>query len=146
MVVPVVKCLLVRDGGIAFDGRRSCDGPREAAALVREFIGAGADREHFVMIAVDARNKPIAVNLVSMGTLTASLVHPREVFKPAILAGAAGVIVAHNHPSGDTRPSHEDREATKRLERAGRILGIPLLDHVIIAEDSHYSFREDGAL
>ncbi|MBI4346121.1 MAG: DNA repair protein RadC [Elusimicrobia bacterium] len=103
-------------------------------------------KEHFVALYVNARNRLLHVETVSIGTLTASLVHPREVFGPAVERAAAGLIVAHNHPSGDPRPSAEDRAATRRLERAGRILGVPLLDHVVVAESGYYSFREEGLL
>lgn len=103
-------------------------------------------KEHFVALYVNARNRLLHVETVSIGTLTASLVHPREVFGPAIERRAAGVVVAHNHPSGDTRPSAEDCAATRRLERAGSVLGVPLLDHVVVAEGGYYSFREEGGL
>lgn len=78
--------------------------------------------------------------------MTASLVHPREVFRDAIVKGAAAIIVAHNHPSGDEAPSREDRETTRRLQEAGRIIGIPVLDHVIVARGGSFSFRERGLL
>jgi DNA repair protein RadC len=81
---------------------------------------------------------------VSLGTLTASLVHPREVFQPALVHSAASLIVAHNHPSGDPEPSADDRATTRRLERVGRLVGIPLLDHVVLGAGSHVSFRERG--
>lgn len=103
-------------------------------------------KEHFVALYVNARNRLIFRETVSIGTLTASLVHPREVFGPACERSAAGVIVAHNHPSGDAQPSAEDRAATSRLEKAGRLLGIPLLDHVIIGREGYYSFREHGGM
>ncbi|MDI6775582.1 MAG: JAB domain-containing protein [Verrucomicrobiota bacterium] len=104
-------------------------------------------REHFIALYLNARNNLLASPyVVSVGTLTASLVHPREVFGPALWAGAAGVIVAHNHPSGEAHPSAEDGAATKRLAQAGRTLGVPLLDHVILAGEGYYSFRESGAL
>jgi DNA repair protein RadC len=86
------------------------------------------------------------VETVSVGTLSSSLVHPREVFTPAISRGAAAVVAVHNHPSGDSSPSAEDREATRRLQRAGEVLGIPLADHVIVSESSFFSFRESGIL
>ncbi|MCX5787121.1 MAG: DNA repair protein RadC [Elusimicrobia bacterium] len=103
-------------------------------------------KEHFVALYLSARNRLLHTETVSIGTLTASLVHPREVFGPAVERAAAGVIVAHNHPSGEARPSPEDRAATARLERAGRILGVPLLDHVVVADGGFFSFREDGGL
>jgi len=103
-------------------------------------------KEHFVALYLSARNRLLHTETVSVGTLTASLVHPREVFGPAVERAAAGIIVAHNHPSGEARPSPEDRAATARLERAGRILGVPLLDHVVVADGGFFSFREDGGL
>lgn len=84
--------------------------------------------------------------VVSQGTLTASLVHPREVFRPALREAAAAVVLVHNHPSGDPTPSREDREITTRLAAAGELLGIPVLDHVVVAERGYASLREAGAL
>ena len=89
---------------------------------------------------------PLGVNLVSIGSLSATTVHPREVYKPAILASAAALIVAHNHPSGDPRPSLEDEKLTRNLAEAGQILDIELLDHIIVGSDSFHSFREEGVL
>ena len=87
------------------------------------------------------------VHICSIGTLTASIVHPREVFKVACVGNASGIIVLHNHPSGDPLPSDEDKRITGRLEEAGRVLGIPLLDHIIIGrEDGYHSFADAGAL
>lgn len=105
------------------------------------------DREHFVAFYLNARQQVIVREVISVGTLSASLVHPREVFKPAILNNAAGLVVAHNHPSGDTTPSAEDKTATRRLKQAGELLGIPLLDHVIVApRGASFSFHEGGIL
>lgn len=104
------------------------------------------DREHFVVLSFDNRNGLLSYDVVSIGTLTASLVHPREVFLKAIVRKAAGVIIAHNHPSGSLIPSNEDREATKRLVRAGLLLGIPVLDHVILSRDGYFSFKQNGDL
>jgi DNA repair protein RadC len=83
---------------------------------------------------------------VAIGSLSAAVVHPREVFKPAILANAAAVIVAHNHPSGDPEPSQEDKLLTRKLVLAGEALGIQVLDHVILGYERYYSFKDDGAL
>ena len=99
-----------------------------------------------MVLCLNARRQLIKTEIVSVGTLSASLVHPREVFGPAIVAGAAAVVAMHNHPSGDSSPSAEDREATRRLVRAGEILGIPVADHVIVSESSFFSFRESGIL
>ena len=148
--LPRFTVSLVRDGGVKAESP-ICDRPERAEALLRPLIGS-SDREHLVAILLDARQKVLGLNMVSMGTATASLVHPREVFKPAILAGASAMIVAHNHPSGDWTPSPEDKDATRRLQKAGELLGVPVLDHVIIGQPSveggrgWYSFREAGLL
>ena len=99
-------------------------------------------REHFVVIMLDGRHRPIGYQVVSIGTATASLVHPREVFQAAVGLGAVALIIAHNHPSGDPTPSLEDREVTERLIRAGDLLGIRLLDSVVVAESAYHSMRE----
>ncbi|MFH1725582.1 MAG: DNA repair protein RadC [Elusimicrobiota bacterium] len=106
----------------------------------------GKRKEYFVAFYLDACNRLAHRETVSIGTLTASLVHPREVFGPAIERSAAGVIIAHNHPSGNPKPSGEDRETTRRLAQAGRILGIPLLDHVVVTDCRYFSFREQGLM
>ncbi|MBI3442738.1 MAG: DNA repair protein RadC [Candidatus Sungbacteria bacterium] len=98
-------------------------------------------KEHFVIFFLDTRNQEIRRETISVGTLNANLVHPREVFEPAILHAAAHVIVAHNHPSGNPDPSDEDQKVTRRLVEAGKILGIALLDHIIVARSGHYSFK-----
>ena len=97
------------------------------------------------MVLLDGRHRVVRHELVSQGTLTASLVHPREVFRPALREGAAAVLLVHNHPSGDPTPSREDREITERLVRAGELLGVPVLDHVVVAERGFASLRERGA-
>ncbi|MGH7337996.1 MAG: JAB domain-containing protein, partial [Myxococcota bacterium] len=104
--------------------------PGEVAQYLRRRIRDDA-REHFVAIYLDGRHRPIADSIVSIGTATASLVHPREVFQPAIAIGACALLIGHNHPSGDVTPSSEDLVVTKRLAEAGRILGVTLLDHVV---------------
>ena len=100
-------------------------------------------RESFHVLLLDGRHRLIALETVSLGTLTASLVHPREVFREAIRRAAAAMILVHNHPSGDPSPSQEDRDVTRRLESAGDLLGIRVLDHVIVAEGGYFSFREE---
>jgi DNA repair protein RadC len=104
------------------------------------------DREHFIVLFLDSRSAVIGINTVSIGTLTESLVHAREVFKGAILANAASVIVAHNHPSGEAFASEADLSVTTKLKEAGRILGIPIEDHVIVGEVGYFSFRQQGML
>jgi len=119
--------------------------PQAVVNYLREKIGR-EKKEHFFILSLDARNNLIRENTVSVGTLNANLVHPREVFKEAIDSRAASVIVAHNHPSGDTEPSEEDLAITRRLAEAGKILGIELIDHVIVTRNSSASLKEKGLL
>ena len=116
------------------------DSPRIVASYLQRKIGR-ENKEHFVILYLNTRNDLI-VNNVSIGTLNASLVHPREVFKEAIHSHAAQVIIAHNHPSGDPEPSEDDLTLTKRLVEAGKILGIEVVDHVIITNRAYFSFKE----
>lgn len=102
----------------------------------------GLDRETFLALLLDGKHRLMRSEIVSVGTLTASLVHPREFFRPAIRAAAAAVIAVHNHPSGDPEPSAEDVEVTRRLRDAGKLLGIPLCDHVVIGDEGFASMRE----
>ena len=104
-----------------------------------------AAKEQFVVILLNNKNKVIGTEVVSEGSLSSSIVHPREVFAPAILHHAAAIMVAHNHPSGDPKPSIEDEEVTRQLLRSGKVLGIPMIDHVIIGDGNYYSFLENEA-
>ena len=103
-------------------------------------------KEHFVIFYLDTRNQEIEREIISIGSLNANLVHPREVFEPAIKHTAAQILIAHNHPSGNTEPSEEDIEITKKLVEAGKILGIEIIDHVIVSSDSYYSFKEKNLI
>lgn len=100
--------------------------------------------EKFVVILLNTKNRIIRVKQIAEGSLSSAVVHPREVFAPAVAAHAASILVAHNHPSGDPYPSTEDRRLTQSLEEAGDILGIPLLDHLVIGDGRYYSFKEHG--
>jgi DNA repair protein RadC len=104
------------------------------------------ERERFLALCLNTRNELIREVVVSVGSLNASIVHPREVYRPALACAAAGLVVAHNHPSGDPAPSREDREVTRAIVEAGRILDIPLHDHVIIGADSYFSFKDAGLI
>jgi len=103
-------------------------------------------REEFFVAALDARNRLVSVHRVAVGTLTTCTVHPREVFLPLVRRGAAAALLVHNHPSGDPTPSPEDETLTERLAEAGRLLGIPILDHLIVARDGYASLRDRGKL
>ena len=133
-----------RIGQVRNPGRPVISSPADVDRLLRGRI-ANLDRENFVAVLLNAKNEVIGAPLISVGTLSASLVHPREVFKPAIRASAASVVLVHNHPSGKVEPSPEDREATMRLEESAGILGIEVLDHVIVG-DGYYSMKEHGML
>ncbi len=119
--------------------------PDEAGYLVMEEM-CYLDREHFRVILLNTKNHVLGIETVSVGSLNASLVHPREVFKKAIQRSAAAMILIHNHPSGDPTPSTEDMEITKRLCDAGRLMGIEILDHIIIGDHVFSSFREKGLI
>jgi DNA repair protein RadC len=103
-------------------------------------------KEMFRCALLDTKNKIISDEVVSIGSLSASIVHPREAFKSAIRESAAAVIFIHNHPSGDIKPSQEDILLTRRLVQAGEVLGIQVLDHIIIGDGSHFSFRDNGLM
>ena len=131
-------------------GRRLSAGSviRSPSDVYRHFHPSLRDarQERFVVVLLDARQRVLRSEVVSQGTLTASLVHPREVFRPALRDAAAALVLVHNHPSGDPTPSAEDREVTSRLAKAGELLGIRVVDHVVVAERGFCSLREEGAL
>ncbi|OGR64203.1 MAG: hypothetical protein A2X31_13105 [Elusimicrobia bacterium GWB2_63_22] len=146
---PVRSCEILA----AFElGRRYLNGkkagiylkPRDIWEELRDV--RGEKKEHFVVFYLDTRNQEIKRDIVSIGTLNYNLVHPREVFEPAVKNLAASVIVAHNHPSGCLEPSDEDLSLTKRLSQAGKLLGIELLDHVIVTKEGFMSFKQKGLL
>lgn len=107
---------------------------------------ARAEKEHFVVLHLDTKHRVKFQETVSIGTLNASLVHPREVFRKAIQEGTYALILAHNHPSGDTFPSQDDLKISHRLEKVGKLVGIEILDHIIASGDSFYSIREHGLM
>lgn len=119
--------------------------PQEAAEFLMPRLRY-AIKEQFVVVLLNSKNKVVGTEVVSEGSLSNSIVHPREVFVPALLQHAAAIMVAHNHPSGEPSPSLEDRELTSILVRSGKVLGIPLVDHIIIGDGNYYSFLENEAL
>lgn len=141
-----VRIQLIKEGSSLYSSA-IIHGPESAEIIIRNYLET-ADREYFIMLALNNKNKVICINTVSIGSLNASIVHPREVFKAAILSNASAIIVAHNHPSGDISPSKEDILTTKNLVKAGKIMGIPVLDHIIIGSESNnwISLKEKGLL
>lgn len=103
-------------------------------------------KEHFVIFYLDTRSQEITREIISIGTLNANLIHPREVFEPAVRNLAAQIIIAHNHPSGNPEPSKEDIEVTKNLVESGKLLGIEVIDHIIVSKDTYLSFKEKGII
>lgn len=136
-------------------GRRICGSPTKEKQTIRSPEDVSdllmdrmryLDREHFIVLFLDTKNNVLAQETVSMGSLNASIVHPREVFRSAVKKSVASIIAVHNHPSGDPKPSQEDIEVTERLKAAGQLLGIPLLDHVIIGDRCYVSLKQKGYL
>ena len=144
--IPGFRIALVREPGVRLAERPELRSAAEAVPILAQFIGE-TDREVFAIALLTVRHRLLGLHTVSVGCLTASLVHCREVFKPAILAGSAAILAAHNHPSGDPEPSAEDVALTRRLAAAGQLLGIELLDHLVIGEAGRFvSLRDRGAL
>lgn len=145
--INVYKVKMVKEDTIKY-GDTAMRSPDEVAQLARDVMGLHeAAEENFVIVCLNTKNKIAGIHTVSIGTLNSSLVHPREVFKAAILNNASGIILLHNHPSGDPEPSREDIETTQRLITAGTILGIKVLDHIVIGDYQRYiSFREQGLM
>jgi len=144
--IPGFRISLVREPGVKLAERPLVRMPELAARVFAEYIG-DADRETFVVALLTVRHRILGLHTVSVGTLTSSLVHPRGVFKPAILSGSAALVLGHNHPSGDPEPSAEDLALTRRLASAGQLIGIEVLDHLVIGEAGRFvSLRQRGAL
>jgi len=124
--------------------------PQDVAEIAKAVLSKeekiDQDKEHFWVFGMNSRNIIKYMELVSLGSLNASLVHPREVYRLAVFKGVAHIIVCHNHPSGDSGPSSEDIRMTTRLTEAGKIMGIELLDHIIISTGDTFSFKEKGLM
>lgn len=138
------KVMLVRDSSERKEGSRRISSVQEISSLLVDM--RLLDREQLRVYFLNARHGLIGWEMISQGSLTASIAHPREIFKGAILASAAGIIIAHNHPSGDPSPSEEDIRLTTRINQCAQLMGIELIDHVIVAEDGCYSFKTSGRL
>ena len=143
--VPIYTTRLVREGEVPYDERTGLSSPGDTAAVVMDYF-LDKDREEFLVLLLSTSGKLIGIVQASVGGLAASIVEPRQVFKAAILANAASVIVVHNHPSGNPEPSREDIRITRQLVEAGKLMGVPVLDHVIIAEQRFTSLAERGLL
>ncbi|MGA2263934.1 MAG: JAB domain-containing protein [Acidobacteriota bacterium] len=143
--IPVYRIELVRERTNKVEPRRAVYNSDDVVAILQDEL-LKADSERLICLMLNAKNVIIGMDFVSVGTLTQSCAHPRELYKAAILSNAATIILVHNHPSGDPSPSLEDAQLTARISKAGEILGIKLLDHVIIGELGSYSFANAGRL
>ncbi|MGI4788569.1 MAG: RadC family protein [Janthinobacterium lividum] len=127
------------------EGRPSIGGPRDVSNLLMPDLRF-QKKEHLMSLLLNTKNQVLAIKTVSVGDLSSSIVHPREVYKDAVIASAAAIIVAHNHPSGDPTPSAEDVAVTKRLVQSGEIMGIDLLDHIVLGDGTFVSLKERGLI
>ena len=140
--VDIVSLKLVKESSVLYETRKISN-PYDAYRLVKSFL-VDSDREKFVVVCLDTKNQPVSIEIVSIGTVNSAMVHPREVFKVAVLSNASKIICFHNHPSGSTNFSKEDEVITERLQKCGEILGIELVDHIIVGDDDKYfSFKEN---
>ncbi len=123
--------------------RAGIKGPDDAAELLLEQMRY-LDREHFKTVLLNSKNQVLGIEVISIGSINASMVHPREIFRTAIKRNAAAVVLAHNHPSGDPSPSSDDIQVTERVLRAGQLIGVDVLDHLIIGDKCYISLRRQG--
>lgn len=121
----------------------SVKAPKDVYRLMHARL-KGADREHFYALYLTTKNTVLSIELISIGSLNASIVHPREILKPAIRVSAASIILVHNHPTGDPTPSREDIEFTRRFAKCGDLIGIELLDHIVLGDRRFQSLKEAG--
>lgn len=142
--IDIVSVQMVRERSVKYSNRK-VSSPRDCYEIFRPFL-ENADREKMVVCCLNTQNEPTSINIAHIGSLNSTIVHPREIFKTAILSNACSIIIAHCHPSGNTKPSKEDINMTARLKDAGEILGITLLDHLIVGSDGFLSLKEEGLL
>ena len=143
--IQIVSIKMVKEKNLEY-GDAQISSPKDCADIFKKFIG-DYDREALAVLSLDTKNKINSITVASLGSVNSSIVHPREIFKTAILSNASSIIISHNHPSGNPSPSKEDISITSRLKECGRILGIELLDHIIVGEDNNYiSLKEKGLL
>ena len=142
--VDVISIRMVKESSFLYPNRK-VSSPEDARDLFQKFL-EDMDKEYFIVACLNTKNEVNSIEIVSVGSLNSSIVHPREVFKSAILSNAASIIVCHNHPSEHTTPSKEDLSITERLIEVGIIIGIPVIDHIILGGNQFYSFKERGKI
>jgi len=144
-----LRLQVVKEEEFPYSCKATLNSPEDVRDLLTKSMEMHLEPEEvFIMVTVDTKHRVTGIFEVSRGSLSSSLVHPREVFKRALLMNAAGILVAHNHPSGDVTPSTDDASTTRKLKKAGEVLGVQLLDHLIIGDtpEKYYSFAEAGIL
>lgn len=140
--VGIVSLKLVKESSVLYE-TRTIRSPYDAYKLIKKFL-IDSDREKFVVACLDTKSQPVNISVVSIGSVNSAIVHPREVFKVAMLSNASKIICFHNHPSGNLKCSKEDENITNRLKECGEILGIELVDHIIVGDnDTYFSFKEN---
>ena len=140
--VGIVSLKLIKENSVLYE-TRTIRSPYDAYKLIKNFL-IDSDREKFVVACLDTKKQPVNISVVSIGSVNSAIVHPREVFKVAMLSNASKIICFHNHPSGNLKCSKEDENITNRLKECGEILGIELVDHIIIGDnDTYFSFKEN---
>ena len=142
--INIVSIKMVKESSFLYQTRQILS-PNDAYEMIKEQL-EGLDREQFIIACLNTKNEPTNISVVSVGSLNKAIVHPREVFKTAILSNAVSIMAFHNHPSGETTPSQQDIQLTHRLYEAGELLGIKLLDHLIIGDGTFTSLKEKGYL
>ena len=142
--INIVSIKMVKESSFLYQTRQILS-PKDAYEMIKEQL-EGLDREQFIIACLNTKNEPTNITVVSVGSLNKAIVHPREVFKTAILSNAASIMAFHNHPSGETTPSQQDIQLTNRLYEAGELIGIKVLDHLIIGDDQFVSLKEKGYL
>lgn len=141
--VNIVSLKMVKESSVKYSNR-TISTPIEAVDLLRDLLEE-CDREKMLVCCLNIKNEPTNISIVSVGSLNSSIVHPREIFKTAIISNSASIIIAHNHPSGNSKPSKEDITVTQRIKESGKIVGIEMIDHIIIGERNNYtSLKEEG--
>ncbi|WP_235069813.1 RadC family protein [Turicibacter sp. TJ11] len=142
--INIVSIKMVKESSFLYQTRK-ISSPNDAYEMIKDQL-EGLDREQFIIACLNTKNEPTNISVVAVGTLNKAIVHPREVFKTAILSNAASIMAFHNHPSGNAEPSQQDIQLTHRLVEAGELLGIKLLDHLIIGDGTFTSLKEKGYL
>lgn len=141
--LPLIRLKMVKELDLPYSGEQ-LKSPEQVAKFASQVLEE-ADKEHILVISVSTKCQPLALEIVSIGSLDAAIAVPREVFKHAVMSNAAGILLVHNHPSGDCEPSEEDFRMTKRMQKAGELLGIHVYDHVVVGADGCYcSLMEQG--